>query len=626
MKQRITSEDIACLVPALNNILDGSYLTQIYDGMKDNTRLIIMKLRSKIGPTNQSLTTGLSDPSQSLTTGLSDPSQSLTTGLSDPVKSFENKSFTYYVLIESGIRIHTIDSFTSIRKIPSGFIGKLRKEIGDKRLYPIQQIGTDRCIDFLFSNEKHFIIEFYDRGNYILTDKDYKIIYIARSYKFQETEIDVGVIYPKDEIAKSSIPLTKDITQSKGYIIENQTFSGFPLEGKSVIEFDNILLAMHKYFTYEIKEPKKVINKKKKNLNKDEKRKMNIENQIIKLDKNKEQIINNANKLETDVNKVQQIIDIINSSILNKMSYSEIEILLKNQFTELQTINLTHEYLMLDNIKIDYTVSAYVNISKIYSENKKIKYKIERAEDVIVNIKPSKIVEPKEKLVIDRKVMKFENFWWFIYNNIIITIGKSANDNETLLNNMDPSDVLIHGHFDKSPWGIIKNPNKIEIPLKVIAYAGDFLVQRSWSWTENYANNSYYTFPNKVSKSAPSGEFMGKGSRMVHEKNFLSVANLEMGVGVIFKSGSNYLHKLDKDSQIDFAMVMCAPYISMVEFDYKVKVKPSGKKNDKGRKKLIQKMISKILISKCKSIISKDYIKIIPYEEWDKICIRTFTL
>ncbi len=623
MKQRITSEDIACLVPALNNILDGSYLTQIYDGMKDNTRLIIMKLRSKIGPT------GLSETSTSLATGLSgtSPQRVITNkSLSTALEPLENKSFTYYVLIESGIRIHTIDSFTSIRKIPSGFIGKLRKEIGDKRLYPIQQIGTDRCIDFLFSNEKHFIIEFYDRGNYILTDKDYKIIYIARSYKFQETEIKVGVIYPKDEIAKSGIPLTKDISQAKGYIIENQNFSGFPLEGKSVIEFDNILLAMQKYFTYEIKEPKKVINKKKKDLNKDEKRKMNIENQIIKLDKNKETVINNANKLETNVNEIQQIIDIINSSILNKISYSEIEILIKNKFIELQTIKLTHEYLMLDNIKIDYTVSAYVNVSKIYSENKIIKHKIERAEDVIVNIKPSKIVEPKEKLVIDRKVMKFENFWWFIYNNIVITIGKSADDNETLLNNMDPSDILIHGHFDKSPWGIIKNPNKLEIPLKIIAYAGDFLVQRSWSWTENYSNNSYYTFPNKVSKSAPSGEFMGKGSRMVHEKNILSVANLEMGVGIIFKSGNNYLHKLDKDSQIDFAMVMCAPYIAMIELEYKVKVKPSGKKNDKGRKKIILKIISKILSSKCKSVISKDYIKAIPYEEWDKICIRTFTL
>jgi len=586
MKHRITSEDIACLVPSLNSILDGAYLTQIYDGMKDNTKIIIMKLRNRI----------------------------------------ESKSITYYLLIESGIRMHTIESFTSIRKIPSGFIGKLRKEIGDKRLYPLQQIGTDRSIDFLFSNEKHFIIEFYDRGNYILTDKDYKIIYIARTYIFQEIKLDVGVIYPKDEIAKNGLALTKDISQAKGYLIDKQTFSGFPLEGNSVLELDNINLAMQKYFTYEIKEPKKNLNKKKKEINKDEKRKINIENQINKLDKNKENILNNANKLETNVDEIQQIFNLINQNIFIKTPFNLIESLIKTQFQEYQNIKLTHEYLIIDNIKLDYNVSAYINITKIYSENKVIKQKIARAEDVMVNIKPSKNIEPKEKLIIDRKVMKFENYWWFIFNEIIITVGKSADDNETLLNNMDPSDILIHGNFDKSPWGIIKNPNKIDIPLKVLAYAGDFLVQRSWSWTEHFPNNSYYTYPNKVSKSAPSGEFMGKGSRMVHEKNFLSPANLEMGVGVLFKSGVKYLHKLDKNTQIDFGMVMCAPYAAMVDFDYKVKVKPSGKKNDKGRKKLLQTIISKILKSKCKSNISQDYIRAIPFEEWDKICIRTFTL
>lgn len=586
MKHRITSEDIACLVPSLNSILDGAYLTQIYDGMKDNTKIIIMKLRNRI----------------------------------------EGKSITYYLLIESGIRMHTIESFTSIRKIPSGFIGKLRKEIGDKRLYPLQQIGTDRSIDFLFSNEKHFIIEFYDRGNYILTDKDYKIIYIARTYTFQETKLDVGVIYPKDEIAKNGLALTKDISQAKGYLIDKQTFSGFPLEGNSVLELDNINLAMQKYFTYEVKEPKKNLNKKKKEVNKDEKRKMNIENQINKLDKNKEEVLNNANKLETNVDEIQQIFNLINQNIFIKTPFNLIESLIKTQFPEYQNIKLTHEYLMIDNIKLDYKVSAYINISKIYSENKVIKQKITRAEDVMVNIKPSKNIEPKEKLIVDRKVMKFENYWWFIFNEIIITVGKSADDNEILLNNMDPSDILIHGNFDKSPWGIIKNPNKIDIPLKVLAYAGDFLVQRSWSWTEHFPNNSYYTYPNKVSKSAPSGEFMGKGSRMVHEKNFLSPANLEMGVGVLFKSGVKYLHKLDKNTQIDFGMVMCAPYAAMVDFDYKVKVKPSGKKNDKGRKKLLQTIISKILKSKCKSNISQDYIRAIPFEEWDKICIRTFTL
>ena len=41
MKQRITSEDITCLVPALNNLLDGSYLVQAYDGCVDNTKTII---------------------------------------------------------------------------------------------------------------------------------------------------------------------------------------------------------------------------------------------------------------------------------------------------------------------------------------------------------------------------------------------------------------------------------------------------------------------------------------------------------------------------------------------------------------------------------------------------------
>ena len=64
----------------------------------------------------------------------------------------------------------------------------------------------------------------------------------------------------------------------------------------------------------------------------------------------------------------------------------------------------------------------------------------------------------------------------------------------------------------------------------------------------------------------------------------------------------------------------------MMELDYKIKVKPSGKKNDKGRKKLLLSIISKILKLKCKSNISKDYIRAIPYDEWDKTCIRTFTL
>ena len=105
-----------------------------------------------------------------------------------------------------------------------------------------------------------------------------------------------------------------------------------------------------------------------------------------------------------------------------------------------------------------------------------------------------------------------------------------------------------------------------------------FLVQRSWNWTENVSDRSYYTYPDKISKSAPSGEFMTKGSRIVHERNELANVILEMGIGLIFRSNNTFINKVNENTIIDFALVMCAPYICFNGFDYKVKVKRSGKK------------------------------------------------
>ena len=114
---------------------------------------------------------------------------------------------------------------------------------------------------------------------------------------------------------------------------------------------------------------------------------------------------------------------------------------------------------------------------------------------------------------------------------------------------------------------------------------------------------------------------------MVHQKHFLSNANLEMGIGVLFKTkDTTYISQLDINTSIEFAMVVCSPYIAMLEYDYKVKIKPSGKKNDKGRKKRINTIISKLLKMKTILPISKSYIKAIPYDEWDKITIRSFVI
>ena len=581
MKQKLTSEDVSCLVPALNKILDGSYLVQVYDGGMDDTKTIIMKFRNKI----------------------------------------DGITKIYYLLIESGIRVHTIDEFSSIRSMPSGCVGKFRKEFRDKRLFPIRQFGTDRSLDFLFSNEKHFIVELYDKGNLIITDKDYKIIYIARPYEIKDIRIDINIIYPIDLISKGP-DLKRDINEAKGYIVEKSNFSGFPIDSKNVEEFDDINIAMKKYFNtiYKKKENKKKVKKEKK-----DNRKFNVQGQIDKLTLNENKALTQAINIESNVELVQNIIDLIHSSIKNKIPFNKIEENVKLQFKDFNEIKIDNTGLIIDGITLDYNISAYNNVSKIFSEKKKYHQKKVRASEIALNMTHvEKKNDKKEKLIVNRKILKFENYWWFIYNGFTILCGKSADDNETLLNNIEPNDILVHGHFDKSPWGVIKNPNKLEIPIKLINYAGEFLVQRSWSWTENYTNNSYYTFPDKISKSAPSGEFMGKGSRMVHEKNFLANTNLEMGIGVLFKCGNEF--KGSPNETIDFGMVMCAPYMTMIDFDFKIKVRPSGKKTDKGRKKLLQSIISKIQKMKTRNNKAKEYISAIPYEEWDKVCIRTFVL
>lgn len=578
MKQRVTSQDITCLVPALNQLLDGSYLVQVYDGCLDNTKTIILKLRNKVDGIN----------------------------------------VVYYLLLESGIRVHTIDNFTSIRKMPSGCVGKLRKEFGEKRLYPIKQIGTDRSLDFTFSNEKHLIVEFYDRGNFIITDNDYKIIYISRPYQLNDYKVEVNEIYPIEFISQSGPSFTKNLDDAKGYVVDKCNFGGFPLDNtKKMIQFPDINAAMKHYFWKTLlpitnKTKNKTTNKPKMN------KKMNIQGQIDKFTKNEQKYLEKIEFLQDYIDELQHILNMVNTSSNETICQAY------NQYN----IKINYNNVLINDIELDFTKSVYINIGNMYSQIKKIQLKKNRAIEIYQQTNDTD--KPNNKLTkieVNRKTMKFENYWWFISNGFTILCGKNADDNEFILSNVEPDDILVHGHFDKSPWAVIKNPNKLEIPLKVIDYTGSFVVQRSWNWIENYSNNSYYTFPNQISKSAPSGEFIGKGARMVHQKNFLSNANLEMGVGVLFKTKDNtYISKLDINTNIEFAMVTCAPYLSMVEYDYKVKIKPSGKKNDKGRKKLITNIIGKILKMKTSLSISKLYIKAIPYDEWDKIIIRSFII
>jgi len=104
------------------------------------------------------------------------------------------------LLLESGIRFHSTRFDRDKADMPSGFSMKLRKHVRAKRLEDISQLGRDRVVDFRFGsgeNCNHIILEMYAGGNIVLTDKNYEILALLRTHKFEEGVVTaVKELYP----------------------------------------------------------------------------------------------------------------------------------------------------------------------------------------------------------------------------------------------------------------------------------------------------------------------------------------------------------------------------------------------------------------------------------------------
>lgn len=126
------------------------------------------------------------------------------------------------LLIESGIRFHTTAFEWPKNVAPSGFSMKLRKHLKNKRLEKLQQLGVDRIVDFQFGmNEAayHVIVELYDRGNIVLTDHEFTILYILRPHhEGEDLRFAVREKYPLERAKQGKTLPTKE--QLQGIINE----------------------------------------------------------------------------------------------------------------------------------------------------------------------------------------------------------------------------------------------------------------------------------------------------------------------------------------------------------------------------------------------------------------------
>lgn len=103
--------------------------------------------------------------------------------------------------------------------MPTPFVARLRKYLKTRRVTSVAQVGTDRVIEFQFSDGQYkLFLEFYAGGNIILTDKELQILALLRIVPEGEAqeELRVGLKYLLENRQNygGTPPLTKERLKS----------------------------------------------------------------------------------------------------------------------------------------------------------------------------------------------------------------------------------------------------------------------------------------------------------------------------------------------------------------------------------------------------------------------------
>jgi len=134
-----------------------------------------------------------------------------------------------------------------------------------------------------------------------------------------------------------------------------------------------------------------------------------------------------------------------------------------------------------------------------------------------------------------RKKNWFERYRWFMTTDGFLTIGgrDAASNSAVIRKHLDKNDKVFHGDIFGSPFFILKDAENVpDTTMNEIAHA---TVCFSRAWREAlYGVSAYWVLPDQVKKSAPSGEFLPKGSFTIEgQRNFIKSETLKLAVGII---------------------------------------------------------------------------------------------
>lgn len=188
---------------------------------------------------------------------------------------------------------------------------------------------------------------------------------------------------------------------------------------------------------------------------------------------------------------------------------------------------------------------------------------------------------------------------------------------------MDKNDIYMHSDFFGSGTTMIKKGElKIQDIIMTLEEASIFLICHTKCWNQSSPDRTYWVYPNQVSKTPESGEYLSKGSFIIRgEKNYLSAPKLELGLTIMYKNQDTELPEKNLSEKTLFALPMLAPYKTINKNKLKIKIIPGTGKINKSIKNNILTGFKKQMNTK-----EESYIKQISMEDYQKVMVNNIKI
>ena len=253
-------------------------------------------------------------------------------------------------------------------------------------------------------------------------------------------------------------------------------------------------------------------------------------------------------KAITDVAKSMS--DMVSRGITSIEDIKAQKILEKNNAQLIKEKGIFALKILDEKIKINTKSSLPAIASILFDESKKqsaatnsIQKLVKKTEKEITKLSSqAKVAEESVTFSEVRKKNWFERYRWFYTSDGLLAIGgRDTSSNSAIIRkHLEKNDKVFHAEVFGSPFFILKDSN--EIPYDSLNEVAHATVCFSRAWREAmYGVSAYWINPDQVKKSAPSGQYLPKGSFTIDGKrNFVKIPSLKLAVGLL-KKDENFL-------------------------------------------------------------------------------------